>query len=107
PVWPAGRTAGAAALAGALCAMALSVLAALAGGPLGGAALSRFGPVWWQVGAATLVWIGVTATATSLAVRAWRARPLTGTPVAHLPAPAEHSPRGGGGRFRVPRHGGV
>ncbi|MFC9890613.1 cell division protein PerM [Streptomyces pilosus] len=107
PVWPAGRTAGAAALAGALCAMALSVLAALAGGPLGGAALSRFGPVWWQVGAATLVWIGVTATATSLAVRAWRARPLTGTPVAHLPAPAGRSPRGGGGRFRVPRHGGV
>ncbi|MFJ9661839.1 DUF6350 family protein [Streptomyces griseoflavus] len=105
PVWPAGRTAGAAALAGVLCAVALSALAALAGGPLGPAALSRFGPVWWQVGAATLVWAGATAIVTSLAVRVWRARPLPGVPAVHLPAPAGHPRRGGGGRFRLPRHG--
>ncbi|MYQ36464.1 hypothetical protein GTW65_36600, partial [Streptomyces sp. SID4956] len=49
-------------------------LAGLAGGPLGTAALARFGPVWWQVGLATAVWLGVTAAATALTVRAWRLR---------------------------------
>ncbi|GAA3498838.1 hypothetical protein GCM10019016_059410 [Streptomyces prasinosporus] len=72
--WPRGRTAGAAALASVLCAALLALLAALAGGPLGVAALSRFGPVWWQVGAATLVWIGLVAAVTALAVRDWRCR---------------------------------
>ncbi len=106
PVWKAGRTAGAAALAAVLCAVALSVLAALAGGPLGVATLSRFGPVWWQVGAATLMWVGLTAIATSLAVRAWRARPLRGAPgELVLPGPAGYPRRGGGVRFRLPRHG--
>ncbi|MET9440018.1 DUF6350 family protein [Streptomyces sp. NPDC006610] len=50
------RTAGVAGMAAVLCAAALAVLAGLAGGPLGNGALSRFGPVWWQVGAAALVW---------------------------------------------------
>ncbi|MBT3150980.1 hypothetical protein HTV45_08770 [Streptomyces sp. CHD11] len=94
PVWRPGRTAGAAALAAVLCAALMAVLAALAGGPLGVAALSRFGPVWWQVGAAALVWIGVTAIASSLAVRAWRARPLARTPVGLVPGPGV--PDGGG-----------
>ncbi|MEU5519174.1 DUF6350 family protein [Streptomyces sp. NPDC047860] len=87
PVWTGGRTAGAAVLAAALCAALLSALAALAGGPLGVAALSRFGPVWWQVGVATLVWLGPAAAATSLAVRAWRARPLTDLPAGRIPGP--------------------
>ncbi|WP_437107622.1 cell division protein PerM [Streptomyces sp. enrichment culture] len=72
--WARGRTAGAAALAAVLCAALLAVLAALAGGPLGVAVLSRFGPVWWQVGGATLVWIGLVAVVTALAVRDWRCR---------------------------------
>ncbi|CAL9557214.1 hypothetical protein SUDANB176_04569 [Streptomyces sp. enrichment culture] len=72
--WSRGRTAGAAALAAVLCAALLAVLAALAGGPLGVAVLSRFGPVWWQVGGATLVWIGLVAVVTALAVRDWRCR---------------------------------
>nr|WP_240661182.1 DUF6350 family protein [Streptomyces sp. WAC 01438] len=88
PVWSAGRTAGAAVLAAALCAALLSLLASLAGGPLGVAALSRFGPVWWQVGAATLLWLAPAAVATSLAVRAWRARPLPGAPAGRIPGPA-------------------
>ncbi|MFF7856148.1 DUF6350 family protein [Streptomyces sp. NPDC007904] len=76
--WSPGRTAGAAGLAAVLCAALLAMLAALAGGPLGVAALSRFGPVWWQVGAATLAWIGLVAVVTALAVRAWRRRASDG-----------------------------
>ncbi|MFE2276052.1 DUF6350 family protein [Streptomyces sp. NPDC059454] len=87
PAWTRGRTAGAAGLAAVLCAALLSVLAALAGGPLGVAALSRFGPVWWQVGAATLAWLTLVAVPTSLAVRAWRRRPPGGDPGNRLPGP--------------------
>lgn len=72
--WSRGRTARAAVLAAVLCAVLLAVLAALAGGPLGVAALSRFGPVWWQVGGATLVWVALVAVVTALVVRAWRCR---------------------------------
>ncbi|CAM5374558.1 hypothetical protein SALBM217S_00202 [Streptomyces griseoloalbus] len=55
--------------------MLLALLAGLAGGPLGTAALARFGPVWWQVGLATAAWLlGLTAAATALTVRAWRLR---------------------------------
>ncbi|MFC8424808.1 DUF6350 family protein [Streptomyces sp. NPDC057236] len=78
PAWTRGRTAGAAGLAAVLCAALLSALAALAGGPLGVAALSRFGPVWWQVGAAALAWLALVAVPTALAVRAWRRRPPGG-----------------------------
>lgn len=87
PAWTRGRTAGAAGAAAVLCAALLSVLAALAGGPLGVAALSRFGPVWWQVGAATLVWLTLVSVPTSLAVRAWRRRPPGGDPGPRLPGP--------------------
>ncbi|MGI5367878.1 cell division protein PerM [Streptomyces iakyrus] len=73
-VWSAGRTARAAALASLLCAAALAGLAAMAGGPIGSAVLSRFGPVWWQVAAATLAWLGLLAIPTAVGVRAWRCR---------------------------------
>ncbi|WP_258314699.1 DUF6350 family protein [Streptomyces sp. Act143] len=72
--WSRGRTAGTAGLAAALCAVSVAVLAALAGGPLGVAALAWFGPVWWLTGAAALVWIAATAIPTALALRAWRCR---------------------------------
>jgi len=52
--WAQGRTAATALLAAALCAVVLALLAELSGGPLGGAALARFGPVWWQTGGAAL-----------------------------------------------------
>jgi hypothetical protein len=73
-VWSRGRTAAAAGLAALLCAVLLAVLAALAGGALGVAALARFGPVWWQVGGATLLWIAAAAVPTAVGVRAWRCR---------------------------------
>ncbi|WP_435813678.1 cell division protein PerM [Streptomyces tauricus] len=79
--WSAGRTAGALALAAALCGLALGVLAALAGGPLGVAALADFGPVWWQTGPAAAAWIAVVGLPTGLALRAWRLRePRTRAP---------------------------
>ncbi|MZF83984.1 hypothetical protein GTY56_02920, partial [Streptomyces sp. SID5643] len=73
-VWSAGRTARAAALASLLCAAALAGAAAMSGGPIGSAVLSRFGPVWWQVAAATLAWLWLLAIPTAVGVRAWRCR---------------------------------
>ncbi|WP_051741677.1 cell division protein PerM [Streptomyces xylophagus] len=83
--WAPGRTAATALLAAALCAVALALLAELSGGPLGGAALARFGPVWWQTGGAALAWLAAVAVPTALGLRAWRLRaprvptPTTGT----------------------------
>ncbi|MFE1588753.1 DUF6350 family protein [Streptomyces sp. NPDC058737] len=72
--WSWRRTAGAAVVAAVLCAVLVALLAAFAGGPLGSAALARFGPVWWQAGGATMVWIGVVAVPVAVVARAWRAR---------------------------------
>ncbi|UAX55476.1 DUF6350 family protein [Streptomyces sp. A144] len=73
-VWSWRRTVGAAVVAAVLCALLVALLAALAGGPLGSAALARFGPVWWQVGGAVLGWIGAVAVPVAVVVRAWRGR---------------------------------
>ncbi|MGW7540684.1 cell division protein PerM [Streptomyces sp. NPDC054770] len=70
--WPAGRTAGVAALAALLCAVLLAALAELAGGPLGVGALTRFGPLWWQTGAATGAWLLAVAVPGALGLRTWR-----------------------------------
>ncbi|MGW7239208.1 cell division protein PerM [Streptomyces sp. NPDC054804] len=70
--WPAGRTAGVMALAALLCALLLAALAELSGGPLGVAALTRFGPVWWQTGAAAGGWLLAVGLPAALALRAWR-----------------------------------
>ncbi|MBK6019294.1 DUF6350 family protein [Streptomyces sp. MBT53] len=72
--WRQGRTAATALLGAALCAVALALFAELAGGPLGGAALARFGPVWWQTGGAALAWLAVVAVPTAMGLRAWRLR---------------------------------
>jgi hypothetical protein len=72
--WAPGRTAATALLAAALCAVALALFAELSGGPLGGAALARFGPVWWQTGGAALGWIAAVAVPTAVGLRAWRLR---------------------------------
>ncbi|MFF4981527.1 DUF6350 family protein [Streptomyces sp. NPDC001046] len=72
--WPAARTARAAALGAVLCAALLAGLAALAGGPLGAAVLARFGPVWWQVGAAALAWLVLPAVLAALVARSVRNR---------------------------------
>ncbi|MBC7274555.1 MAG: hypothetical protein H5T76_38600, partial [Streptomyces sp.] len=72
--WSAGRTVTVVGLAAVLCGAGLAALAALAGGPLGVAALSRFGPVWWQVGGAALAWTGVVGLLVAVTVRGWRCR---------------------------------
>ncbi|WP_063789885.1 DUF6350 family protein [Streptomyces sp. MMG1121] len=70
--WSAARTAGVVLLTAAVCAVVCAVLAELAGGPLGVAALARFGPVWWQTGGAAGLWTAVLAMPVALVVRAWR-----------------------------------
>ncbi|WP_333779209.1 cell division protein PerM, partial [Streptomyces sp. IBSBF 3136] len=70
--WPAGRTAGVLVLSALVCAGFVALLSALSGGPLGTAALARFGPVWWQSGGATALWITATGLPVVLTVRGWR-----------------------------------
>ncbi|CAL9536929.1 cell division protein PerM [Streptomyces sp. enrichment culture] len=75
--WSRGRTARVTGGAVALYALAVAASAALAGGPLGVAALARFGPVWWQAGVAALAWGTLTALPVALVVHAWRCRDRT------------------------------
>ncbi|MFD5663184.1 cell division protein PerM [Streptomyces hirsutus] len=106
--WSPGRTAGVAGLSAVLCAALLAMFAALAGGPMGVAALSRFGPVWWQSGGATLVWIGLVATVTALAVRTWRRRTPRSERAERTPAGADGKRGAGawaGAWARIPRIG--
>ncbi|MFG2960553.1 DUF6350 family protein [Streptomyces sp. NPDC048291] len=70
--WSAERTAGVVALAALLGALLLAAQAELAGGPLGVAALTSFGPVWWQTGAATGGWLLAVGLPGALMLRAWR-----------------------------------
>ncbi|MFK3735309.1 DUF6350 family protein [Streptomyces sp. NPDC088090] len=53
---------------------AVAVLAGAAGGPLGSHRLLAFGPVWWQAGAAAVLWGVVVGLPTALVVRAWGRR---------------------------------
>ncbi|MEU7705731.1 cell division protein PerM [Streptomyces nodosus] len=105
-VWSAGRTAGAVLRAGALCGVLFAVLAQAAGGPLGVAALARFGPVGWQVGGAAAGWTVAVGVPVALTARAWRLRgceapawrarglrrPRPVVPPAVLPAPKLWAP---------------
>ncbi|MFF4486980.1 DUF6350 family protein [Streptomyces sp. NPDC001544] len=72
--WSTWRAAGTALLAAVLCGAAFALLAELAGGPLGVAALARFGPVWWQVGGVVPAWVGAVAVPVSVVVRWWGGR---------------------------------
>lgn len=74
--WPAGRTVGAVVLAGLVCGVVFGVLAEAAGGPLGVAALARFGPVGWQAGGAAAAWVVGVGVPVGAGVRAWRLRGL-------------------------------
>lgn len=58
--WSWGRVVVGVGVAAVMCGLVMAVLAGMAGGPLGVAALAHFGPVWWQVGGAVVVWtVGV------------------------------------------------
>ncbi|MFJ2229199.1 cell division protein PerM [Streptomyces halstedii] len=72
--WGAGGTAAVAALAAAGCGAGAALLAAASGGALGTGALAEFGPVWWLVGPAALVWAAVIGVPAALLTRAWRLR---------------------------------
>ncbi|MGW7061436.1 cell division protein PerM [Streptomyces sp. NPDC054904] len=75
---PYGETALTAALGSVVCGLAMAVLAAVSGGPMGTAALVSFGPVWWAVGAAAAAWTLVLSVPLAVGVHAWRTRPARG-----------------------------
>ncbi|MGQ4442078.1 DUF6350 family protein, partial [Streptomyces violaceoruber] len=99
-VWSWRRTAAAAVVAAVLCAVLVALLAAFAGGPLGSAALARFGPVWWQAGGATLAWTGVVAVPVAVAARAWRGRSAAAREAVVEASGAEEAADGAGRRRR-------
>ncbi|MFJ8106924.1 DUF6350 family protein [Streptomyces sp. NPDC096132] len=72
--WSRWRTVGGVVGAGVGCGGLVGVLAALAGGPLGVGVMARFGPVWWQVGGAVVVWVVAVGVPVGLWVRRWRGR---------------------------------
>lgn len=81
--WSALQTVRVVLLTAMVCAVAVALLAMLAGGSLGVAALSRLGPPWWRTGGAAGVWTPVFALPVSLIARAWRLhrhRPRGGIP---------------------------
>lgn len=69
--WSAWRTVAAAFLAALMAATAFGLLTLLSGGPLGVAALTAFGPVWWQAGGAAGAWVGVVGMPVALVARWW------------------------------------
>ncbi|MEF9884878.1 cell division protein PerM [Streptomyces sp. P9-A4] len=69
------------------CGAAVAVLAGAAGGPLGSGRLSAFGPVWWQTGAAAVLWGACVGVPVALGVRAW-ARRVPRSMRRPVPAPA-------------------
>lgn len=100
--WSRGRTVSVVALAAGLCGVVFGLLAGLAGGPLGMAALAHFGPVWWQVGPAAALWTATVGIPVAVGVRAWKGR---GAPTPErTAAPRSTAPRVAGPRFaRIPR----
>ncbi|WP_435840309.1 cell division protein PerM [Streptomyces chartreusis] len=101
--WSPGLTAVTAVLAAGFCGLAVAVLATLSGGPLGVGALARFGPVWWQAGAATLGWGALVAVPVAVLVRGWRcwtgrhhAGPVSDTQGARIGRPRVGAPGEGG-----------
>ncbi|WP_437115616.1 cell division protein PerM [Streptomyces griseoviridis] len=96
-LWSRGRTASTTLIAALVCGIGVAVLTAAAGGRLGVAALSRFGPVWWQTGGAAVVWVAVAGVPVAVLARAWRCRTgRTPTPTGGV------GTRGGSGGARGP-----
>ncbi|MFF1482843.1 DUF6350 family protein [Streptomyces sp. NPDC058301] len=79
--WGRGETALAAAYGAAACGVALALLSALSGGPLGTERLAALGPVWWRTGGAALVWTGAVGVPGALVLRWWRGRRAAEPPV--------------------------
>ncbi|WP_410176205.1 cell division protein PerM [Streptantibioticus cattleyicolor] len=87
--WTAARTAVVTALAALCGAVAVASAAALASGPMGVAALSRFGPDPLLTGAAALAWLAAVAVPGALAARwhAARRAPTRRSPAVPPPTP--------------------
>ncbi|MFE9766999.1 DUF6350 family protein [Streptomyces sp. NPDC005808] len=101
-VWSRGRTVGGVLVAAGLCGCVFALLAGMAGGALGVARLAHFGPVWWQVGAAVVLWVAGVGVPVVVGVRGWRVRvwrlPRVRVSGAWLPAWVSRAERGGGER---------
>ncbi|MEU8763094.1 DUF6350 family protein [Streptomyces sp. NPDC048659] len=78
--WEVREAVQAALVASWACGAAVALLAAAAGGPLGAGRLAAFGPVWWEAGAAAVLWGSALGVPTALAVRAWGLRDRTRRP---------------------------
>ncbi|MEV5511955.1 DUF6350 family protein [Streptomyces flaveolus] len=104
--WGVRRTVGAVWVAALLCGGLVALLAAWAGGPLGGAGLARFGPVWWQAGGAMVGWVAVVGAPVAVVGRWWLRRGDGGSAGAgggrwgwvRMPSVGDWWGRGGGGR---------
>ncbi|MFC9247320.1 DUF6350 family protein [Streptomyces sp. NPDC057136] len=73
-VWSGRETVLVAVLAAVGCGAGTALLTAASGGPLGTGALAEFGPVWWLVGPAALVWTALLGVPVALLLRSWRLR---------------------------------
>ncbi|MEV6736012.1 DUF6350 family protein [Streptomyces sp. NPDC051104] len=73
-VWSVGRTVTGVVGAAVMCGLLLGGLAEVSGGPLGVAALARFGPVGWQVGGAAAGWVAGVGVPVAVVVRWWSLR---------------------------------
>lgn len=111
PAWRPARTATVAVLAALGCGVAVALLSAWAGGPLGSGTLGDFGPLWWAAGAAAFGWTVVLGVPGAIVLRWWgrRAspaavrRPGTGPHESRLRRARDRLR----GRHRAVGHGGV
>ncbi|MFE3491532.1 DUF6350 family protein [Streptomyces sp. NPDC059175] len=87
-------------LAAGLCGVAVSLLSAAAGGPLGTGHLAAFGPVWWLTGPAAVLWTTAVGVPCALGLRAWRLRDRDRWTWARCRAAAVRSVRGVPGRLK-------
>lgn len=74
PAWRPARTATVAVLAALGCGVAVALLSAWAGGPLGSGTLGDFGPVWWAAGAAAFGWTALLGVPGAIVLRWWERR---------------------------------
>ncbi|MEU9705583.1 DUF6350 family protein [Streptomyces sp. NPDC047981] len=87
--WTAREAALTAMIGAWACGAVTALLAGAAGGPLGAGRLAAFGPVWWQAGAAAVLWCAAVGVPVALGVRAWGLRGTNPAPDVRAGAWAE------------------
>ncbi|WP_052397396.1 DUF6350 family protein [Streptomyces sp. NRRL F-5123] len=88
-----GRTALVVAGAAGTCGLALGVLAAASGGPLGVGSLARVGPAWWLTAAAAAAWPLALVLPPAVAVAWFRTRTPRTPRTPAVPNPPTHPPQ--------------